>query len=72
MRNLDKVSQKKLIIKKSRFKDQDVVKDATKPTMKRMTLDVSPELHQKIKLKAVLKGKSMAELIRTILEKEFL
>lgn len=39
--------------------------------MKRLTLDVSEDLHRRIKLKCVSEGHKMADRIREILEREF-
>jgi predicted DNA binding CopG/RHH family protein len=43
-----------------------------KPKMKRLTLDISEELHKAIKFKSVQDGVPMADLLRTLLEKNFL
>lgn len=39
--------------------------------MKRLTLDVSEDLHRRIKLKCVQDGDKMADRLREILEREF-
>lgn len=40
--------------------------------MKRLTLDITENLHKRIKSKCVAKGVNMVEELRKILEKEFL
>ncbi len=42
-----------------------------KSEMKRLTIDVSMDLHTAIKVKCARKGVKMADAIRDILEKEF-
>ena len=37
----------------------------------RLTLDITPELRKHIKLMAVSEGKTVAEILRQILEREF-
>jgi hypothetical protein len=37
----------------------------------RLTLDVTPELRKHIKLAAVTEGKTVAEILREVLEREF-
>lgn len=39
--------------------------------MKRLTLDISEELHRSIKLKAVTQGVSMVDLLRDLLEQTY-
>ena len=66
------MSQEKSMVQRSNNNRWQADKETRPRTqMKRMTIDISSELHQKIKLKSVLMGKSMVEMIRTILEKEF-
>jgi predicted DNA binding CopG/RHH family protein len=48
------------------------VEPASKPKMKRLTLDITEELHKAIKLKSVQEGVPMADLLRILLEKNFL
>jgi hypothetical protein len=38
---------------------------------KRLTIDVSPDLHQRIKLASVMKGENMADTLRAVLAREF-
>ena len=38
---------------------------------KRLTIDISPELHTRIKLECTRRGENMADVIREILEREF-
>jgi len=42
-----------------------------KPKMKRLTIDVSANLHSAIKIECARKGVKMADAIRDILESEF-
>ena len=44
----------------------------TKPKMKRLTIDVSEELHRAIKMKAVEQGTPMADMLRSLLESNYL
>jgi len=44
----------------------------SKPKMKRLTLDITEELHKAIKFKSVQDGVPMADLLRTLLEEKFL
>ena len=46
--------------------------EEAKPKMKRLTIDVSEELHRAIKMKAVEQGTPMAELLRSLLERNYL
>lgn len=39
--------------------------------IKRLTLDLPESLHQAIKMKAVERGETMADMLRTILEENF-
>jgi predicted DNA binding CopG/RHH family protein len=48
------------------------VEPVSKPKMKRLTLDITEELHKAIKLKSVQEGVPMADLLRVLLEKNFL
>lgn len=48
------------------------VEPVSKPKMKRLTLDITEELHKAIKLKSVQEGVPMADLLRILLEKNFL
>ena len=40
-------------------------------TLRRFTIDISEQLHRKIKAKAAMEGETMAKMLRRILEKEF-
>jgi predicted DNA binding CopG/RHH family protein len=40
--------------------------------MKRLTLDISEELHRAIKGKAVIEGKPMVDMLRELLEEKYL
>jgi len=42
------------------------------PKMRRFTIDISEQLHRKIKAKAAIEGVTMAKMLRHILEKEFM
>lgn len=42
------------------------------PKMKRLTIDVSEELHRAIKMKAVEQGTAMADMLRSLLEQNYL
>ncbi len=44
----------------------------TKPKMKRLTIDISEELHRAIKMKAVEQGMPMADMLRSLLENNYL
>ncbi len=44
----------------------------TKPKMKRLTIDVTEELHRAIKMKAVEQGTPMADMLRELLESNYL
>ena len=44
----------------------------TKPKMKRLTIDVSEKLHRAIKMKAVEQGIPMADMLRSLLENNYL
>ena len=44
----------------------------TKPKMKRLTIDVTEELHRAIKMKAVEAGTPMADMLRSLLESNYL
>ena len=44
----------------------------SKPKMKRLTIDVSEELHRAIKMKAVEQGTPMADMLRSLLESNYL
>jgi predicted DNA binding CopG/RHH family protein len=48
------------------------VEPLSKPKMKRLTLDITEELHKAIKFKSVQEGVPMADLLRILLEKNFL
>jgi predicted DNA binding CopG/RHH family protein len=43
-------------------------KEPSQPKIKRLTLDISEALHKKIKVKAVIEGISMVEMLRELLE----
>ena len=43
-----------------------------KPKMKRLTIDVTEELHRAIKMKAVEAGTPMADMLRSLLEENYL
>ncbi len=43
-----------------------------KPKMKRLTIDVTEELHKAIKMKAVEQGTPMADMLRSLLESNYL
>ena len=44
----------------------------TKPKMKRLTIDVTEKLHRAIKMKAVEQGTPMADMLRELLESNYL
>lgn len=44
----------------------------SKPKMKRLTIDVTEDLHRAIKLKAVEQGTPMADMLRSLLERNYL
>jgi hypothetical protein len=39
--------------------------------MKRLTIDVSERLHKRMKVQCGLRGEKMADVVRTLLEREF-
>jgi predicted DNA binding CopG/RHH family protein len=43
----------------------------SQPKIKRLTLDISETLHKKIKVKAVIEGISMVEMLRELLESTY-
>lgn len=42
-----------------------------KPVMKRLTLDLSADLHARIKMQCAQEGRKMADVLRDILEQHF-
>ena len=46
--------------------------EEAKPKMKRLTIDVTEELHKAIKMKAVEQGTPMADMLRSLLESNYL
>ena len=46
--------------------------EEAKPKMKRLTIDVTEELHRAIKMKAVEQGTPMADMLRSLLERNYL
>jgi predicted DNA binding CopG/RHH family protein len=42
--------------------------EPSQPKIKRLTLDISEALHKKIKVRAVIEGISMVEMLRELLE----
>jgi predicted DNA binding CopG/RHH family protein len=42
--------------------------EPSEPKIKRLTLDISETLHKKIKVRAVIEGISMVEMLRELLE----
>ncbi|GFE71953.1 hypothetical protein [Chroococcus sp. FPU101] len=48
------------------------IKEVSPTKMKRLTIDVSENLHRAIKLKSVEQGIPMADLVRDLLEQHFL
>lgn len=65
-------SKPKQAITAEASKDQWVKNRAEEPVkMKRLTIDVSEELHRKIKAGCAEKGVKMADEIRVLLEKHF-
>ncbi len=57
-------------------RDTESVKEtktpSAKPKMKRLTIDVSEDLHRAIKMKAVEQGTPMADMLRSLLESNYL
>jgi predicted DNA binding CopG/RHH family protein len=45
-----------------------ITEEPDQPKIKRLTLDISETLHKKIKVRAVIKGISMVEMLRELLE----
>lgn len=46
-------------------------KEQSAPVMKRLTLDIPIDLHRAIKRRAVEEGVTMADLLRSLLEKHY-
>jgi predicted DNA binding CopG/RHH family protein len=44
------------------------MEEPSQPKIKRLTLDISEALHKKIKVRAVIEGISMVEMLRELLE----
>jgi predicted DNA binding CopG/RHH family protein len=44
------------------------IEEPSQPKIKRLTLDISEALHKKIKVRAVIEGISMVEMLRELLE----
>jgi hypothetical protein len=44
------------------------IEEPSQPKIKRLTLDISETLHKKIKVRAVIEGISMVEMLRELLE----
>jgi len=44
---------------------------APREKMKRLTIDIAPSLHRRVKAGCAIRGIEMADLIRQFLEKEF-
>ena len=45
-----------------------IPEEPSQPKIKRLTLDISETLHKKIKVRAVIEGISMVEMLRELLE----
>jgi predicted DNA binding CopG/RHH family protein len=45
-----------------------ILEEPSQPKIKRLTLDISETLHKKIKVRAVIEGISMVEMLRELLE----
>lgn len=45
-----------------------IPEEPSQPKIKRLTLDISEALHKKIKVRAVIEGISMVEMLRELLE----
>jgi predicted DNA binding CopG/RHH family protein len=45
-----------------------ITEEPSQPKIKRLTLDISEALHKKIKVRAVIEGISMVEMLRELLE----
>ena len=58
--------QKRAKIKNFSGKTKEAPKE-----LRRFTIDISEQLHRKIKAKAAMEGVTMAKMLRYILEKEF-
>lgn len=52
-------------------REQDGPKNEAPAKMKRLTIDVPADLHQRIKIGCTKRGLKMADEIRKLLEKEF-
>ncbi len=46
--------------------------EESKPKMKRLTIDVTEDLHRAIKMKAVERGTPMADMLRSLLQSNYL
>jgi len=58
---------------KAEFPETAIVTQLSRPVepMKRFTIDVSEELHKRIKAQCAMRGVKMADVIRDLLEREF-
>jgi hypothetical protein len=52
-------------------REQDEPKNEAPVAMKRLTIDVPADLHQRIKIGCTKRGLKMADAIRNLLDKEF-
>lgn len=48
------------------------IRASVSPKMKRLTIDITEELHRAIKMKAVERGTPMADMLRSLLESNYL
>ncbi|NJP21881.1 MAG: ribbon-helix-helix protein, CopG family [Hydrococcus sp. CRU_1_1] len=53
-------------------KESEMITEEPRPKMKRLTIDVSEELHRGIKKKAADLGVPMSDLLRSLLENNYL
>ena len=51
--------------------DQWVSDQSSSEALKRLTIDISPSLHKRIKIRCASQELKMADVLRDILEKEF-
>lgn len=56
----------------TRSLETETVSEDPKPKMKRLTLDIPEALHRAIKMKSVEQGVPMADLLRELLENNYL
>jgi len=70
---LDEWVEQRNVESETKTKDASLESPSQKSLkMKRLTIDVSEELHRAIKMKAVEQGTPMADMLRSLLERNYL